>query len=636
MDGVPERGVPRLYVGNLVVGISDVALRRTLSRFGTVRALDRRPGYAHVSIVPADDTALDRCVSTLHRTKWQGAELRVERASEHYLTRLRKEWDADTEESKERTAATVAAAAAAAEAEGNPVRSTGGDYDGPHKGKWKGMRVDFSDSNFDDDNSDNYVDVDAFACEDVADAFEASSKASDVPDSDSCLESEYDADVTKEYVDGDAIVREGDSTNDGTQSKNDENENNAVDRKVRQNGNRNARRDLYDDFASPIGTHSGSVPQAPVPIGELLRSVEAATTEQAAASDIFAVLVADQSAAKDHLAAAAADEAAASNRLELAVQAAVADEEASAEAKAAQLATSSTQDERSSSRPDAGARRGKKRSARASAADLAAKAENDAERVLPLTTSAAVEDAAARSRTEKNVAKAAEVGTKAAALASTMSLFGLAASPQPPVPVLATTRGNRERPAAITPELPKRLAIKLLPSAGAVPASSTKRAKRPRLAPEDSEYDAAALAAEQDPSRLDTGRERRIARAVLVSMFPMELTAAAPGEVPAAAEIARIADAIRKPAHYRILLGIRANVEATKLRVSRKGSAPRVKGESKVAAKLFAKYAGKPTCEFRQCSVVKSNGKDGEMLSLASATALRGPRRAGLFREFFP
>jgi hypothetical protein len=97
MESAPERGVPRLFVGNLVPSIGDDALRRTLSRYGTVRSIERHPDFAHIGIVPADDTALDRCVAALHRTKWQGTELRVERALEHWANKLRREWDEQKE-----------------------------------------------------------------------------------------------------------------------------------------------------------------------------------------------------------------------------------------------------------------------------------------------------------------------------------------------------------------------------------------------------------------------------------------------------------------------------------------------------------------------------------------------------------
>lgn len=95
MDSAPERGVPRLFIGNLGPGIGDDALRRSLSRYGTVRSVHRTPRFAHVSLLPADEGAIDRCVRLLHRAKWQGCELRVEVALEHWADKLKKEWAED-------------------------------------------------------------------------------------------------------------------------------------------------------------------------------------------------------------------------------------------------------------------------------------------------------------------------------------------------------------------------------------------------------------------------------------------------------------------------------------------------------------------------------------------------------------
>jgi hypothetical protein len=166
IDGIPERGVPRLFVGNLVPGIGDTALRRALSRYGQVRAVDRHANYAHVSIVPADDGAVERCVASLNRTKWLGTELRVEKAVEHYLVRLQREWDQMQADEKARTiaaprgaglpAATAAAAALLpcgvyhqqdSEDSGKKTNET----QGPHAGKWKGKRKVFDDRDDDDD-----------------------------------------------------------------------------------------------------------------------------------------------------------------------------------------------------------------------------------------------------------------------------------------------------------------------------------------------------------------------------------------------------------------------------------------------------------------------------------------------------
>lgn len=135
MAGEPERGVPRLFVGNLVPSITDDALRRALARYGTVRSLERKSRYAHVGLLPpaGQPVAVDRAVAALNNTKWAGTELRVERAREHYLTRLRREWEE------------------AAEVEKHAVRldcvsadTPGSMKDATLVGKWKGSRVCFA------------------------------------------------------------------------------------------------------------------------------------------------------------------------------------------------------------------------------------------------------------------------------------------------------------------------------------------------------------------------------------------------------------------------------------------------------------------------------------------------------------
>lgn len=88
----------RLFVGNLVPSISDIALLRLFSRFGDTSDLQRNidEGYAHLSIKlnghnASNDT--ERVVTSLNRTTWCGTTLRVERAQEHFLHRLRREWE---------------------------------------------------------------------------------------------------------------------------------------------------------------------------------------------------------------------------------------------------------------------------------------------------------------------------------------------------------------------------------------------------------------------------------------------------------------------------------------------------------------------------------------------------------------
>lgn len=132
MSSEPERGVPRLFVGNLVQSITNDALRRALGRYGTVRGIERTARYAHVSLLPpaGEASAIGRAVAALNRTKWAGTELRVELAREHYMSRLRREWEenaAISAGSKRRNAAVMDSNSGAVTC----------------LGKWRGKRVCF-------------------------------------------------------------------------------------------------------------------------------------------------------------------------------------------------------------------------------------------------------------------------------------------------------------------------------------------------------------------------------------------------------------------------------------------------------------------------------------------------------------
>lgn len=84
----------RLFIGNLVPPITDAALTASLSKFGDVRTIERNQDrcFAHVSLQPREQNDITKCISILNQTRWCGTVLRVEVASEHYLTRLEREW----------------------------------------------------------------------------------------------------------------------------------------------------------------------------------------------------------------------------------------------------------------------------------------------------------------------------------------------------------------------------------------------------------------------------------------------------------------------------------------------------------------------------------------------------------------
>ncbi|KAL0041550.1 hypothetical protein WJX79_007237 [Trebouxia sp. C0005] len=101
----------RLYVGGLPSDITSKQLEGRFASFGTVSntklTLSKQQstspgcrGFAYVDFCPKDDQSLHRCLSLYNGCKWLGGVLRVEKAKESYLARLRREWTAkpDVEE----------------------------------------------------------------------------------------------------------------------------------------------------------------------------------------------------------------------------------------------------------------------------------------------------------------------------------------------------------------------------------------------------------------------------------------------------------------------------------------------------------------------------------------------------------
>ena len=88
----------RLYIGNLGSKTSSEALSSLLSRFGVVQEFQRSAcgSFAHATLRARDGTDDDqatlRCISSLNHATWRGVKIRVERAREHYMRRLTREW----------------------------------------------------------------------------------------------------------------------------------------------------------------------------------------------------------------------------------------------------------------------------------------------------------------------------------------------------------------------------------------------------------------------------------------------------------------------------------------------------------------------------------------------------------------
>lgn len=89
----------RLFVGNLAQPVTDSAITSMLSKFGEVSELtrNRERRFAHLWLKPSEESSAQKCVSALNQTRWFGAMLRIEIATEHFETRLKREWAAERE-----------------------------------------------------------------------------------------------------------------------------------------------------------------------------------------------------------------------------------------------------------------------------------------------------------------------------------------------------------------------------------------------------------------------------------------------------------------------------------------------------------------------------------------------------------
>ncbi|RYR57497.1 hypothetical protein Ahy_A05g023229 isoform K [Arachis hypogaea] len=100
MEGQHNKLV-RIFVGGLGESITKQDLHSLLSSFGNVEAVEtiRTKGrsFAYLDFLPSptDDKSLSRLFSKYNGCVWKGGKLKLEKAKEHYLVRLKREWDED-------------------------------------------------------------------------------------------------------------------------------------------------------------------------------------------------------------------------------------------------------------------------------------------------------------------------------------------------------------------------------------------------------------------------------------------------------------------------------------------------------------------------------------------------------------
>ncbi|XP_052182596.1 protein REPRESSOR OF SILENCING 3 [Diospyros lotus] len=100
--GEEEEGkgtITRIFVGGLGASVTAEDLRKTFSSLGTVESLEivRTKGrsFAYFDFLPSSIKSLPKLFSTYNGCMWKGGRLRLEKAREHYLLRLRQDWAED-------------------------------------------------------------------------------------------------------------------------------------------------------------------------------------------------------------------------------------------------------------------------------------------------------------------------------------------------------------------------------------------------------------------------------------------------------------------------------------------------------------------------------------------------------------
>ncbi|KAL5208370.1 hypothetical protein ABZP36_032805 [Zizania latifolia] len=95
--GADGGAVTRIFVGGLAEGVSAADLEAMFASFARVAGVEfvRTNGrsFAYVDFHCPSDKALAKIFSTYNGCKWKGGKLKLEKAKEHYLARLKREWE---------------------------------------------------------------------------------------------------------------------------------------------------------------------------------------------------------------------------------------------------------------------------------------------------------------------------------------------------------------------------------------------------------------------------------------------------------------------------------------------------------------------------------------------------------------
>ncbi|KAL3625241.1 hypothetical protein CASFOL_030695 [Castilleja foliolosa] len=93
----------RIYIGGLGSNVQEDDLRKTFTspQLGTVQSVEiiRSKGrsFGYLEYVPSSEKGLAKLFSTYNGCMWKGGRLKLEKAKENYLSRLKHEWTEDAE-----------------------------------------------------------------------------------------------------------------------------------------------------------------------------------------------------------------------------------------------------------------------------------------------------------------------------------------------------------------------------------------------------------------------------------------------------------------------------------------------------------------------------------------------------------
>ncbi|KAK9989678.1 hypothetical protein SO802_029917 [Lithocarpus litseifolius] len=86
----------RIFVGGLGESVTAEDLQRMFGSLGVVERLDivrtKSRSFAYVDFSPSSPKSLSKLFSTYNGCVWKGGRLKLEKAKEHYLVRLKREW----------------------------------------------------------------------------------------------------------------------------------------------------------------------------------------------------------------------------------------------------------------------------------------------------------------------------------------------------------------------------------------------------------------------------------------------------------------------------------------------------------------------------------------------------------------